>query len=241
MTARYQVVGAVGAAVFLLLSYAPAEAQVSSPMRPAIAVLEFDYGAVKVQWPSIRASRRNQQVMPTIDALDVGKGIANLLVVELANSGDLRLVERQRTIDVGREGQGGDGVQARYLVMGAVTKFGGEERTRAGAGLATTVIGIAVRRPLLGMLKIKDTHAYVDLSYRVVDTTTGEIVGAANAAGKSRRRGLLLGGLGGRSGMSGGGISVGSADFQATLLGEATALAVKDAADKLRALLAGVS
>jgi hypothetical protein len=33
-------------------------------------------------------------------------------------------------------------------------------------------------------------------------------------------------------------MSVDSADFQATILGEATTAAVKDAADKLRALLA---
>jgi curli biogenesis system outer membrane secretion channel CsgG len=241
MTPRCQLLGPVGAMVFLLVFSGSVAAQVSLPARPAIAVLEFDYGAVKVQWPSIQVSRRNQQVLPTLDALDVGKGIANLLVAELATSGELRLIERQRIGDIARETQGGDDVRARYLVMGSVTKFGGEQKTRAGGALATTIIGIATHRPIIGLFKIKDTYAHVDLSCRVVDTMTGEIVGAATAVGQSKRRGLLLGGLGGRQGINGGAISVDSADFQGTLLGEATAAAVKDAADKLRMLLASVS
>lgn len=230
---------AVCTTALLLVLRWPAEAQDASPIRPTVAVLEFDYGAVKMQWPSVQVSP-GQQVMPTIDSLEVGNGIANLLVVELASSGELRLIERQRIADVVRESQSND-VRARYLVMGAVTKFGGEQRTRAGAAIATTIIGIATGRHVFGMFKTKDTHAYVDLSCRVVDTMTGEILGATNAAGKSRRRGLLLGGFGGRKSIGGGGIAVDSADFQATLLGEATALAVKDAADRLRILLTGVS
>jgi curli biogenesis system outer membrane secretion channel CsgG len=202
-----------------------------------VAILEFDYGAVKLQWPAVQSSRRSkQQVMPTLDTLDVGKGIANLLIAELATNGDLRLIERQRLIDVAREDHGGEDVRARYLVMGAITRFGGEQKTRGGA--ATKAIGLVTRVPVFLLFKLKDTLAYVNLSYRVVDTTTGEIVKTGSSAGRSRRRGLLVGGLGANRGITGAGISVESADFQDTILGEATTAAVKDAAEKLRALLA---
>ena len=63
----------------------------------------------------------------------------------------------------------GDGPRARYLVMGSVTQFGGEQKTRAGAALVSALIGIAVKRPLLAAFKIKNTHANVDLSCRVGD------------------------------------------------------------------------
>jgi curli biogenesis system outer membrane secretion channel CsgG len=205
-----------------------------------VAILEFDYGAVKLQWPAVQSSRRSQQpVMPTLDTLDVGRGIANLLVTELATSGELRLIERQRLADLARERQGGEEVSARYLVMGTVTRFGGEQKTRGG--MATKAIALATRVPILLLFKLKETLAYVNLSYRVVDATTSEIVKTGSSAGQSRRRGLLVGGLGANRGMTGAGLSVDSAEFQATILGEATASAVKDAATQLRVLLAGVS
>jgi curli biogenesis system outer membrane secretion channel CsgG len=222
------------AATFPSAAHAQSESS-TAPERPAVAVLDFDYGAVREHWPAVQRGR-GSSAMPAIESLDVGKGVADLLVAELVNGGHLRVIERQRLADVSREQQGGDRVRARYLIMGSVTKFGGEQKTRAAA-VAMTLIGIATHMPLAGLVSTKKTYANVDLSCRIVDTVTGEIVGTTTGAGQSRRSGVLLGGLGGRT-VGGGGIRVDSADFQATILGEATANAVKDAAGRLRTLLA---
>lgn len=223
--------------LMLLLLPRLALAQSEAPARPTVAVLDFDYGAVKVQWLSSK-SGHGRQPLPTLDALDVGRGVANLLVEQLVRDGDLRLLERQRMADVVREHQGPYANNARYLIMGAITKFGGEQKRKVGAAtVALAAFGMAVHRPIAGIVTTKKTYAYVDLSCRVVDTQTGEIVGTANGSGQSLRGGLLLGGLAGGRNAAGGGVSVDSADFQATIMGEATLYAVKDAADKLHVVL----
>jgi curli biogenesis system outer membrane secretion channel CsgG len=216
----------------------------SRSTRPTIAVLNFDDGTVKEQWPTtqIVTGRGTPAMMPTFDSLDVGTGIASLMVGELVDGGELRLIERQRLADVAREGQGGETVRARYLVLGTVTKFGGEEKIKAGFGLAVGLISHAAHLPLAGGLSMKDTVSHVDLSARIVDTTTGEIVGTASGTGQSKRKGFLLGGTGsGSNRFAAGGLKVDSADFKATILGEATVEAVKDAAQKIKTLLTALT
>src|SRR5438128_2053771 len=89
---------------------APAETNVPAEpravARPAVAVLEFDYAAVKEQWP-VRGPQRGASAIPTIDPRNVGTGVANLLVDELTSGGEIRLIERQRLADVAREREGG--------------------------------------------------------------------------------------------------------------------------------------
>ena len=235
MVQRLLGAAACGALVFALCVRADAQTDLTG--APTVAVLEFDYGAVKVQWP--QHGGRSRQAAPNIDALDVGKGMANLMVAELLEGGGFRIVERQRIADVERESGPEHIARPRYLVIGTVTQFGGEQKTRQAGAFASTVLSLAARRPLFGMFKTKDTYAYVGLSCRVVDATTGEVIGAANAHGQSTRSGLLLGGLGGRP-LMGAGLSIDSADFQATILGEATMWAVREAAAKLRQIFARV-
>ena len=178
----------------------------SASTRPTVAVLDFDFAAAQERGIPIQGPLRGRAVAPAIDAMNVGKGIADLLVAELVNEGDLRVLERQRMAEVARERQGGGTVKARYLVMGA--------------------------------LSMKENVANVDLSCRIVDAATGEIVATANGSGLSHRKGVAVGGFGGaRGNMGGGGLNVASADFQATILGEATVAAVKEAAENLRAAL----
>jgi curli biogenesis system outer membrane secretion channel CsgG len=204
--------------------------------RPTVAVLEFDYGAVKEDWAATSTGRAfgPGQPRPTIDALNVGKGVADLLVSDLVDGG-IRLLEREHLADVAREHEGGDAPHARYLITGAVTKFGAEDKNHSASAFALALLGARLHLPLAGTFSQKETFARVELSCRIVDARTGEIVGAANGAGQSRRSGLLLGGL--VAGV-GGHYSVSSANFQSTILGEATADAVKDAAAKIERVLA---
>jgi len=58
---------------------------------------------------------RPGQPRPNIDTLDVGKGVADLLVSDLIDGG-IRLLEREHLADVAREHEGGDAPRARYVL-----------------------------------------------------------------------------------------------------------------------------
>jgi curli biogenesis system outer membrane secretion channel CsgG len=226
--------------VFLLVSLAGSlqAQQITSTARPAVAVLDFEYGAVRQQWNGARFTGRGTPPPAPVDPMNVGKGVAAMLVDQLSESGDVRLLERARVADVAREQEAGEKARARYLVMGAVTQFGSEEKTRAGSVIALRALSLATHTPFLGFLTTKDTIADVGVSCRVVDTVSGEIVGSVTSHGRSKRKGLAVSGGGvANRGLGGGGLKVGSAGFESTILGEATAAAVKDAAARIEVLL----
>ena len=220
-----------------------ARAQAATPSasiftRPALAVLDFDFAAPQERGAVIQRAAFGAQPAPSIETMNVGKGIADLLVTELVSQGDLRVLERQRMTEVAREQQGGAGTKARYLVMGAVTKFSGEQKNKAGAGVVMGLLSLATHVPMMGAVSVKESAANVDLSCRIVDTATGEIVGTAQGSGSSHRKGLGLGGFGGSGrGAGGGALNILSTDFQATILGEATVAAVREVAENLRSVL----
>src|SRR6185436_1878413 len=167
---------------------ARAQASTASPSistRPTLAVLDFDFAAPQEHGAVIQTAVRGRVVAPTIESRNVGKGVADLLVTELVSEGGLRILERQRMTEVAREQQGGAGVRARYLVMGAVTKFSGEQKNKAGAGVVMGLLSLATHRPLMGAVSVKESVANVDLSCRIVDAVTGEIVGTANGSGRA--------------------------------------------------------
>lgn len=209
-----------------------------SVTRPTVAVHDFEYGGVQTWWEG---------------TWDIGKGISDMLMDKLLESGSLRLLERKQLealIDEqdlatsGRADQKTSGnaatgkiVSARYLITGSVTQFGGESKDfNVGA-----ITGFLARRSpfaALGSVGTKKTIAHVELTTRVVDSTTGEILIAVKSSGESKRKGILLGGIGATNkGIQGGMVGIGSSDFRQTILGEATEEAVNDAATKLLAAL----
>lgn len=228
------------------------------PDRPTVAVLDFDYATVREQFlAGANAARPNPMVSRPVDgALDVGRGIADLVVDELIKRGDVRVIERKRLADVLNEQRRTVPVNAaalpvmdpehlskllgaRYLIMGSVTKFGGEEKIRGGF---LSLIPLLARRPLLGLalgsVALKDSTARVGLSCRLVDVLTAEVLGSARADGKAKRKGLALGGFASRPSFAGtGSFSIRSSDFQSTILGEATVAAVTDIAGKLQTMI----
>jgi curli biogenesis system outer membrane secretion channel CsgG len=211
-----------------------------------VAVLDFDYATVRQQFASWNV---HDGLKPALDTWDVGKGISDLLVDELLTTGAVRLFERKKLdavlseqdfsnsnradLSAGTVVKLGRASGVQYIVVGSITKFGGEEKTKGGAA------GAIAGKLLLGGFGLKQTFAHVGLTCRVVDASTGEIIASVRAEGQSSRKGMLLGGLaGGFGGIGGGGFSMGSSGFQETILGEATNKAVKDAATKLAAELA---
>jgi curli biogenesis system outer membrane secretion channel CsgG len=192
--------------------------------RPRAAILSFEFGTVEQWWSG---------------NWDIGKGIADMLVDEILQTGQVSLLERKQIDSVMAEqnlansnradvtakqaASLGKILGANMLITGSITKFGSEEKNVGGAA------GSAASR-FIGGASAKNTTARVALTVRVIDSTTSEILASVKGEASSNRKGLLLGtALGGNFGA----INMGSKDFRETILGEATEKAVKEVAAKL--------
>ncbi|MEW6365448.1 MAG: CsgG/HfaB family protein [Acidobacteriota bacterium] len=216
----FRVFGIVALAAMLLpaLSYAKG---------PKVAVMDFDYGTVQRWWSN---------------DYDVGKGISDLLVDELVNDGTYSVYERKildkllaeqdfsnsdradsaTAVKLGKMA----GVQA--MITGSITTFGFDSKNIgvSGGGWGGGGFGI-------GSVGTKKDKAVVQITARLIDVKTGEILGSAKAKGESKRSGLLLGGVGGGGAGGGATLDIGSSNFQETILGEATNAAVTQLKDQL--------
>ena len=108
----------------------------------------------------------------------------------------------------------GKALGVHYIITGSITKFGGEENDKGGS-----LKGIH-----LGLGKHKTE---VEVSARLVDTTTGEVLAAAKGHGESKK--------GGKFAFSRGGTGYGQSqsDFKASAIGEAQEMAANDLAQKI--------
>jgi curli biogenesis system outer membrane secretion channel CsgG len=208
-------------------------ARAQTPARkPRIAILDFDYGTVQSQSAAMFGSN-----------IDVGKGIADLLVSDLVRAGDYTIIERKALDKIMAEQNFSNsdradptsaaklgkllGVDA--ILVGSVTQFGNEtKKTNVGGGGGSWgAFGI-------GGVGHSNTKANVGISARLVNVDTGEIIAVADGMGQSSRSSTsLLGGGGGWNGFGGGNVDFGSSNFQSTIIGEATKTAVNQLADEL--------
>jgi hypothetical protein len=96
--------------------------------------------------------------------------------------------------------------------------------------------GYGLGRFGLGGVQKRDAKAVCNVTARMVDTSTAEILAAVTGNGESKRGGAsLLGAGGGGSGGGGGVVDMRSSNFGATILGEAVAAAVNSTGDQLDA------
>jgi curli biogenesis system outer membrane secretion channel CsgG len=210
-------------------SSSSAAASTARRTRPTAAVLDFDFGTIENWWGG---------------NWDIGKGIADMLVEELLQTGDVRLLERKQIqavlgeqdlsnsnradVSASQAAALGKVLGAKLLITGTVTKFGSEEHNLGGSA------GVMAGRFFGGGAGAKKTTANVALTARVIDASTSEILASAKGEGKSNRKGLLLNGsIGGNFG----GVDMGSSDFRETILGEATEKAVSELAAHLASAL----
>jgi curli biogenesis system outer membrane secretion channel CsgG len=198
---------AVAAAVVGLAGSASAQAA----KRPAVAVMDFDFGTVHEHWWG---------------NYDIGKGMADQVVDALVNDGSFRVIERKKLDTVLAEqdfarsdradpsaaklAKVGKVLGVKYIIAGSITKFGGEEKSYGGGGLV---------KGKLGGLGLKKAKTEVSLTARMIDATTGEILMSAKGEGVSKKGGGLTVGGGGFGG--GAGFSMGSSDYKASAIGEA--------------------
>ena len=206
----------------------PANAQNAAPRRPRIAVLDFDYATVHSYSAAIFGSD-----------VDVGKGIADLLVTDLVKDGTFSIIERKALDKLMTEQNFSNsnradptsaaklgkllGVDA--ILIGSITEFGNETKKTGLGGAGGNWGGFG-----LGGLSHSNSKANVGIDARLVNVDTGEILAVAEGKGQSSRSSTsMLGGGGSWHGFGGGNADFGSSDFQNTIIGEAT----KQAVDKL--------
>jgi len=222
--------------VLFLTMLSPAQAQ-----KKRVAVMNFDYSTVSSYVSQIFGSNQ-----------DIGKGIADMLVDRLVNDGTYRVIERKELDKIIAEQNFSNsdradpataakiarilGVDA--MIIGSITQFGNDNSTtKVGGGALGGVTG---RFGIGGASKSKSS-AVVQITARMIDTSTAEILASAPGKGESSRGGVGLLGAGGSAyGAGGGGIDMSSSGFRNTILGEATNKAVTEVAEGLIAKAASL-
>jgi curli biogenesis system outer membrane secretion channel CsgG len=195
--------------------------------RPTVALLDFDYGSVNHWWSG---------------NADIGKGIADLIVDGLVEDGSYRVIERKRLDAIlaeqnfndsdrvdpsAKAAKIGKALGVKYLIVGSITKFGAEDSKKSfGGGGFGSKFGV-------GKIGKSSGKATVAITARMIDSSTGEIMASAKGEGESKRSGLMLGGAGGGSKYAAGELDMSNSNFQDTIIGEATEIAVKQVVDKL--------
>lgn len=214
---------------------APQPTKPSTPKK-RIAVLDFEYATLNGPADAFFGTRQL-----------IGRGIADLLVERLVKTGRYAVIERKAVQDVLREQNFGAGERVDAataakigrilgvdaLVFGSITAFGADDQNTRNAGLGGAVAG---RVPVVGGVSVGRDKAssVVGLTYRLVDTETGEILDTGRGRGFSKRESssLLLGGLGGVV-FGGGNRSTTARNNRDTIYAEAVTQAVGEVADQL--------
>src|SRR5436189_55471 len=181
-----------------------------APAKRRIAVLDFDYATVHEYVSDLFGGD-----------VDIGKGIADMIVTNLVRNGTFSVIERSKLDQILREQnfqQSGRadpssavqlakllGVDA--IIIGSITQFGRDDKK---LGLGAAGGGVHVGGIGLGGLGRKTAKAVVNIDARIVSTTTAEILGVATGHGESKRSGTtLIGGVATGGGAVGGGVAVG--------------------------------
>jgi curli biogenesis system outer membrane secretion channel CsgG len=203
---------------------APLAAQDAAP-KPRVAVLDFDYATVHSYVTDLFGND-----------VDIGKGIADMLVTNLVRDGHFSVIERKQLDKIlqeqnfqqsGRADPSSAVKLARLLgvdaiIIGSITQFGRDDKKLGISGVGVHVGGIG-----LGGFGKKSAKAVVEIDARIVSTTTAEILGVATGHGESKRSGVSLAGGVESGGVGGAGaLDMGSSNFGGTIIGEATRAAV---------------
>ena len=210
-----------------LLAVVPVFAQ-----KKRVAVMNFEYGTVSSGVAAVFGTN-----------VDIGKGIADMLVEKLVQGGQYTVIERKALDKVLAEQNFSNsdradpssaaklgrvlGVDA--IVIGSITQFGRDDKATNLGGFGRSIGGIGI-----GGVGKRESKAVVAISSRIISTETAEILAVATGKGESSRSGTSLLGAGGSSGGAGGGAyDMSSSNFGATIIGEATNKAVVDVAGQL--------
>lgn len=200
--------------------------------KKRVAILDFDYGTVHSDVAAIFGTD-----------VDVGKGIGDMLVDRLVNDGKYSVIERKALdkilaeqnfsnsdrADPSSAAKIGKLLGVNAIIVGSITQFGRDDKSTGVGGVGFGRLGVGI-----GKVKKSDAKAVVQITARLVDVNTGEILASAQGLGESKRSSTSLGGFGAGTGGGGGAaVDMHSSNFGATIIGEATNAAVTDVATKL--------
>jgi curli biogenesis system outer membrane secretion channel CsgG len=196
--------------------------------------MNFDYSTVQSGISAIFGSNQ-----------DVGKGVADLLVERLVNTGTYSVVERKALdkilaeqnfsnsdrVDPAAAAKLGKMLGADAIVLGSIVQFGRDDKSTSVGG---SVLGDRLSRVGIGGVGQKKSKAVVGITARMVNVNTGEIVAVSNGKGESTRSGTNLIGSGSGPGTAAAGaLDMTSSNFADTVLGEAVNAAVTSLATQL--------
>lgn len=142
--------------------------------KPRVAVFSMEFATVKSDADAAFGT-----------SVDVGKGIADIVVDALVQSGAVDVYEREQfekivaeqdvtnssRFDPATAAKIGRNVGVQAVVIGSITKFGQHERKLA---------------------VVKSTEAAIAMTARVVDTSSGKILFTVKASGEEKKKGLSL-------------------------------------------------
>ncbi len=200
--------------------------------KKLVAVLDFDYGTVR---SAVQAYFGTDQ--------DVGKGISLLLEQKLVQDGKYRVIDRNSMdkilkeqnftnrdrVDSTSAAKIGRILGVSAVITGSITQFGRDDKHQGvgGGGYGLGKFG-------LGGVGRNESKAVVNVTAKLIDINTAEILAVATGSGESKRGGFRLGGGGGSgSGGGGGGVDMGSSNFANSILGEAVNASVASLGQQL--------
>jgi curli biogenesis system outer membrane secretion channel CsgG len=210
-------------------AYVPAAKPVPAYAGPkkTIAVAKFDaHGAF----------------MSEYGGWDVGGGLAAQLATALSKSNQFLLVERAMLPNVlqeqelaargltrkGTSPRGGQLIGAQLLIRGSVTEFNEDD---SGGGFS---IGAPIANGFSGGISPRSESGHVTIDFRVIDTTTGQVVATHTSVGEITNRSIAFAG-------SGNNFDFEADAFQSTALGQATRAAIVDAVRYIEASMRNVA
>lgn len=204
------------------------------PAKKRVAVLNFEFGTVQGNIASVFGAN-----------IDIGKGIADLLVNKLVGTQVYSVIERKALDKIMAEqnfsnSDRADSTTAAKLgrilgvdtiIVGSITQFGRDDRNTGVGGFGGRLGGFGA-----GGLGVKKAKAVVGVTARMINVDTAEILASVEGKGESERSGLSSSGSGwGVGGYGGGAIDMSSSNFGNTIIGEAVNKAVAQVATQLDA------
>jgi curli biogenesis system outer membrane secretion channel CsgG len=119
------------------------------------------------------------------------------------------------------------------IIIGSITQFGPDDKETNVSGGA---LGGATGRFGIGGVRKSQSKAVVQITARMINTNTAEILAVANSKSDATRSGAgLIGSGGSYAGVASGALDMKSRNFADTILGEAVTKTVADLAKQLEA------